>query len=146
MKQGKISFDEYLKTDAVISEEAVKQDVFEDTPKKFDFTVFFLCIIAAVCVGFTYFYYAYSYVPINDKVDISYVSTSSESDVKTDKININTADIDTLCKLKGIGENKALSIVAYRTANGDFKSIAEIKNVSGIGDAIYKDIKDKICV
>ena len=146
MKQGKISFDEYLKTDAVVSEEFVKQDVFKDTPRKFDFTVFFLCIITAVFIGFTYYYYANNYVPINDKIDVSYVSSNLQSEVKTDKININTADIDTLCKLTGIGETKALNIVAYRTANGDFKSIEDLKKVSGIGDAIYKNIKDKICV
>lgn len=146
MMQNKISFDEYLKTNAVIEDDAPKQDVFVDTPRKFDFTVLFLCIIAIICVEFTYYYYANNYLPINDKTYISYVSTNVQSEAQSEKININTADIDTLCKLSGIGENKALSIVAYRTANGNFESVEELKEVSGIGDAIFKDIKDKICV
>ncbi|MBE6788621.1 MAG: ComEA family DNA-binding protein [Ruminococcaceae bacterium] len=69
------------------------------------------------------------------------VSTSAEG-----KININTADIEELCELKYIGEAKALNIVSYRLANGSFKSIEEIKNVKGIGDAIFDIIKDDISI
>ena len=145
----KISFDDYLKSDNIAVQEVTAQDIFVDTPRKFDFTVLFLFIIAAVCVCLTYFYYANSYVPINDKVDIGYVSAGdsiTSNKAQSDKININTADIDALCTLSGIGEGKALNIVAYRSANGDFKSVEDIKNVSGIGEAIYEKIKDKICI
>ena len=46
--------------------------------------------------------------------------------------------------LSGIGEAKANSIISYRQENGNFKSIEEIKNVSGIGDSVYEKIKDYI--
>ena len=59
-------------------------------------------------------------------------------------ININTASLEQLQTLNGIGESKAKSIVEYRTTNGNFKSIEEIKNVSGISESLYEKIKDSI--
>lgn len=145
MAQNKISFEDYFKSDEVAVQEITPQDVFVDSPRRFDFTVFFLCTVAVICIVLTCVYYANSLVPVNSKVDISYVSTSGSS-VQDGKVNINTADIETLCTLTGIGESKAFSIIAYRTANGGFESIEQIKEVSGIGEEIYNDIKDKICV
>ena len=60
------------------------------------------------------------------------------------RININTADIYTLMTLPGIGESYAQRIIDYRTANGPFKNISEIKNVEGIGDKRYESIKNLI--
>ena len=65
---------------------------------------------------------------------------------KSEKININTADAETLDKLPGIGEATANKIIDYRNDNGKFKSIEEIKNVKGIGESKYEEIKDWICV
>ena len=48
--------------------------------------------------------------------------------------------------LSGVGESKALSIIEYRNNNGGFKSIEEIKNVSGIGDAAFEKIKNNITI
>lgn len=61
-------------------------------------------------------------------------------------ININTADLETLTELPYIGEVIAQRIIDYREANGNFKSIEDIKNVSGIGDSIYKEISQLITV
>lgn len=61
-------------------------------------------------------------------------------------VNINTASKTELTSLSGIGESKADDIINYRNTNGSFKNIEEIKNVSGIGDALYEKIKDKITV
>ena len=61
-------------------------------------------------------------------------------------ININTADIESLDSLKGIGVKTAENIIEYRTKNGPFKSIEEIMNVSGIGESKFNDIKDFISV
>lgn len=63
---------------------------------------------------------------------------------ENNKISINTATKDMLLTISGIGESKADAIVSYRLENGDFKNLEEIKNVSGIGDALYEKIKDKI--
>lgn len=73
-----------------------------------------------------------------------YVATQAEA--KKDMININTADVDTLTTLTGIGESRAKDIISYREANGGFKSIEEIMNVSGIGEATFAKFKDKIYV
>ena len=61
-----------------------------------------------------------------------------------EKININQASPEELTQLKGIGEAIAGRIIAYRQQNGPFKSIEEIKNVKGIGDKKFEQIKDSI--
>jgi len=61
-------------------------------------------------------------------------------------ININKATKEELMNLSGIGEGKAVSIIEYRNSNGVFKSVEEIKNVSGIGDALFDKIKNNITV
>lgn len=75
------------------------------------------------------------------------VNNCIETENKTNnKININTADINKLTELDGIGESKAKTIIEYRTTNGLFKNIEDIKNISGIGESLYNKIKDKITV
>lgn len=65
---------------------------------------------------------------------------------KDEKVNINNADINDLCKLAGVGESLAKKIITYREANGKFKNIEDLKNVSGIGDKKYEGLKDYICI
>lgn len=60
------------------------------------------------------------------------------------KVNINTADLNELMTLKGIGEVYAQNIIDYRTENGPFTSIDEIMKVEGIGAKRYEDIKNSI--
>lgn len=61
-------------------------------------------------------------------------------------ININTAGQAELMELPGIGESIANKIIAYREENGKFKTIEDIKNVPGIGDSKFANIKDMIKV
>ena len=61
-------------------------------------------------------------------------------------VNINTGDLETLMRLPGIGEVKAKAIISYREKNGWFNSIDEIKNVSGISESLFEQIKDLITV
>lgn len=64
----------------------------------------------------------------------------------TSIVNINTAGPEQLDSLPGVGPSTAQKIVDYREANGDFKSIEELKNVSGIGDKKFESLKDHITV
>lgn len=61
-------------------------------------------------------------------------------------ININTASIDELMTLSGIGEAKAKQIIEYRKENGRFNDISEIMNISGIKQSAFEKIKDYITV
>ena len=78
--------------------------------------------------------------------DISVNNIDTIKNEQTSKININTATIEELDNLPGVGESTANKILNYREENGMFKSIEEIKNVNGIGEKKYIDIKDKICI
>ena len=71
---------------------------------------------------------------------------SEEGKEDNGKININVATLDELKILPGIGDAKASAIIDYRNTNGNFKSIEEIKNISGISDKLYEQIKDFITV
>ena len=61
-------------------------------------------------------------------------------------ININTANLETLMKLDGVGEGTAKKIIQYREENGYFSSIEELKNVSGIGENKFNGLKDEITI
>ena len=75
-------------------------------------------------------------------VDFSKNNSKSVNDV----VNINTATQTELETLTGIGTSTALKIVNYRNENGKFESIEDIKNVSGIGEAKFNNIKRLICI
>lgn len=61
-------------------------------------------------------------------------------------ININTAGIEELTTLPGIGDVKAEAIIKYRSEVGKFKTKEELLNVEGIGEALFEKIKDNITV
>jgi len=78
--------------------------------------------------------------------NVSYGATVGISSKNDGKVNINTADETELTKLPGVGPATAQKIIDYRTTNGSFKSIEDIKNISGIGDKKFEQLKDKIKV
>lgn len=80
----------------------------------------------------------------NVKTNIS--SSSEGSASENGVININTATLEELQKINGVGEIKARSIIEYREKNGGFKSIDEMKNIDGIGDKTFEKMKDGITV
>jgi competence protein ComEA len=61
-----------------------------------------------------------------------------------EKININTASVEELDRLPGIGKSKAQAIVDYRNENGSFKSLEDIQKVKGIKSGEYSKLKDHI--
>lgn len=73
-------------------------------------------------------------------------NTSNNLKGENDKVNINTATLNELDSLPGIGPSTAQKIIDYREENGNFKTIEDLQNVKGIGDAKFEEIKDKIIV
>ena len=63
---------------------------------------------------------------------------------QSSKININSANIEELKKLPGVGDSVATAIIEYRNKNGKFKKIEDIKQVSGIGNSKFENIKNFI--
>lgn len=82
----------------------------------------------------------------NNQMIIIPICNNKKIENNNNLININTATKEQLMQLESIGESKANNIIAYRTNKGLFKTIEELKNVSGIGNEIYKKIKDFITV
>jgi competence protein ComEA len=66
------------------------------------------------------------------------------SGIESIKLNINEADIDSLCSLPGIGPSKAAEIILYREQYGFYEKIEDILNVPGIGETTFSQIKDLI--
>ena len=77
---------------------------------------------------------------------ISSNNTKTNENSNGQKVNINNADESELDELPGVGPSTAQKIIQYRKENGKFKSIDELKNVSGIGETKFQKIKDLICV
>lgn len=73
-------------------------------------------------------------------------SNYSSSSLKNNKININKATQTELETIPGVGPSTALKIINYREENGKFSSVEDIKNVSGIGDAKYEQMKNYVAV
>lgn len=71
-------------------------------------------------------------------------STKVEAVATQEAININTADVQELIKLKGIGLKKAEAIVAWRNENGNFKTVDQLLDVKGIGEATLDQNRENI--
>lgn len=62
------------------------------------------------------------------------------------RVNLNTATVAQLDALPGVGPVMAQRIIDYRDRHGGFKSVSELRQVDGIGDARFDDLKDLVTV
>ena len=78
------------------------------------------------------------------KDNTSYYISSINNEIE--KVSINDATIAQLDTLPGIGSVLAKRIVSYRSSHGVFNKLEDITSVSGIGDSLFEQIKDLICL
>ena len=114
--------------------------------------LFSLIFIIFICIGLFFSYY-----PQNDCVFESIITENpnlQNTDISYEKpelpenslININTASVEELSSLPGIGVKLSQRIIRFRKNHGDFEVIEDIMKVSGIGEKKFSNIKDYITV
>ncbi|MBQ4523099.1 MAG: helix-hairpin-helix domain-containing protein [Lachnospiraceae bacterium] len=82
---------------------------------------------------------------VKEEEQITIYAKGEAADSSTDdKIHLNYATKEQLMTLTGIGESKALEIIAYRKEHGGFQTKEELMNISGIKEGTYNKIKDEI--
>ena len=72
------------------------------------------------------------------------VGGTSKEAPKEGKVNINTATVEELKTLKGVGEKKAEAIIEYRKKNGSFKTKEDLMKVRGIGKKLFESFQERI--
>ena len=94
------------------------------------------------------------YIPSSEEKTEEYISTENgkniiqetkSSSVKS-VIDINKADKEQLQNIPGVGPSMAEKIVNYREENGNFNSVEDLKNISGIGEKKFESMKEFVCV
>ena len=106
-------------------------------------TLMFACVLIGLFWGRNS---THNYIPINNISSPPPEETSVNEQSYNGKININTADIQQLTLLPGIGETIAERIVAYRSENGGFTTIEDLMKVSGIGEKKFEQMKPYVKV
>lgn len=76
-----------------------------------------------------------------EQVRIPYIDEKTETD---GLVNINTAELEELCNIPGVGDAKARAILSYREANGPFTSIEELTGVNGIKEGLLEQMRPYI--
>lgn len=94
------------------------------------------------------------YIPSIEEKEVNYITEDNgENIIQETKsssagkiVNINKADKEDLETIPGVGPSMAEKIINYRTENGDFSSVEDLKNVSGIGEKKFESMKEYISV
>lgn len=91
------------------------------------------------------------YIPYEGEIDETAVldlveGRSGDTDASGELVNINTAEIEELTTLNGIGEKKAQAILTYREEQGLFGTLEDLKNIPGIGDKTFENLKPYITI
>ncbi len=108
--------------------------------------VCFALVISAILILYNTFTVPSEY--ISSKPQTTAITAAKTETVSNGAVvvNINTADVDELTLIDGIGPTKADAIVKYRLENGPFESVDELLNVSGIGQSTLQKIYPHVTV
>lgn len=102
-------------------------------------TAIFLCVLIGIFVGRNT---AGVYIPLNETKDVISQTQSNNNG----QIDINTATSEQLQLIPGIGQTIAQRIIDYRAENGNYQSVDDLLNVSGIGEKKLEQMKPYIKV
>lgn len=110
-----------------------------------------ILIFAALLICCFFFMYEFFDSPKYNNIEAVRITATEQFHRETttrsnDAVNINTASLQELCTLDGIGKSKAAAIIEYREKNGNFRSPEEIVQVSGISETIFSKNVDRITV
>jgi len=109
-----------------------------------------LILITILLIGIAIGFYQKRAVHVGVKPgDFTYLSenhSTEDPSITTSKININESDLVGLTKLKGVGSVLAGRIIEYRSTNGSFRSVEELKKVKGVGQKLYEKIRDGVSI
>jgi len=106
-------------------------------------TGIFLCLLVGIFVGRNL---TGAYVPIDNAINTTGQNTTDEPQDNNGKIDLNTATLQQLQLLPGVGETIAQRILDYRSEHNSFNSVEDLMNVSGIGEKKFEQIKPYVKV
>ena len=104
--------------------------------KKLAKIIFITCLVLSVSI----------YISRKAEVNKYLIKDIDNENIKSYKVNINTASDKEFTNLPGIGPNLAQVILNYRNKNGSFENIQDIKNVKGIGKSKYLKIEKYLTI
>lgn len=81
---------------------------------------------------------------VGEEAEAIPAGTTSKEVAKEGKVNINTATVEELKTLKGVGEKKAEAIIEYRKKNGSFQTKEDLMKVRGIGKKLFESFQERI--
>ena len=81
---------------------------------------------------------------VGEEAEALPAGTTSKEVAKEGKVNINTATVEELKTLKGVGDKKAEAIIEYRKKNGSFKTKEDLMKVRGIGKKLFESFEERI--
>ena len=104
-------------------------------------TAVFLCLIIGIFVGRNL---TGAYIPVNKVISTDTTDTNNTTQPQDGRIDLNTATLQQLQLIPGVGEVIAQRILDYRTEQGGFHAVEELLHVSGIGEKKFEQMKQYV--